>query len=149
MSCKEVVCDQQQAEEIVDLVSRMSMQFFYIGDLIVEEDDEVDPYVWLGSNSNFCPDPLVWEPRSLHHSAEAQNIEYITEEAEEEEYLVWGTQHESQDDNESSPEHPTDEDDVSIDGRLSGSTASDDHLDTHRTSGAERHATTDRGCFGR
>jgi hypothetical protein len=90
MSCKEVVCDQQQAEEIVDLFSRMSMHFFYIGDLIVEEDDEVDPYVWLGRNSSFCPDPLHWEPRELHHSSSGHRVECVQEALEETEYLVWG-----------------------------------------------------------
>jgi hypothetical protein len=145
MSCKEVVCDQQQAEEIVDLFSRMSMHFFYIGDLIVEEDDEVDPYVWLGSNSNFCPDPLLWEYRSLHHSAHVQSIEYVGEEAEEDEYLVWGAQHESQDDNESVSEHliehSNDEDNALVEEYPIESTASD----PLGTSEAERDPSPD--CF--
>jgi hypothetical protein len=145
MSCKEVVCDQQQAEEIVYLVSRMSMQFFYIGDLIVEEDDEIDPYVWLGSNLNFCPDPFLWEYRSLHHSAHVQSIEYVREEAEEDEYLVWGAQHESHDDDESVSEHliehSNDEDNALVEENPIESTASN----PLGTSEAERDPSPD--CF--
>jgi hypothetical protein len=58
-------------------------------------------------------------------------------------------QYESQDDSESFLEQPTDEDDVLVDGRLSGSTASDDYLDTQLTSGAKCDAITERSCFGR
>jgi hypothetical protein len=100
LCCKEIVCASAQADLIFALRSKMEDDCLGIGELIIR-DDLLDPSVWLGNNSNFCPDPLQWEPRQLHHSDQAQALEALSEVPEEEEFLVWGVESEDQHDAES------------------------------------------------
>jgi hypothetical protein len=79
MWCREVVCNRQQEEDIHKATSQLRVHCFRVNMLVLEEEDAVDPLVWLGENSNFCPDPMIWEPRSLYHSDHAQS-DYKVEE---------------------------------------------------------------------
>jgi hypothetical protein len=57
----------------------------------------VGPLVWLGQNSNFCPDPMHWEPRELYHSDQKHKDQYPKETADDLEYLVWGEECDDED----------------------------------------------------
>jgi hypothetical protein len=88
MSCMEVHCDTAQKEAIQELLDHMRLHDFLIHTW--SEPDVTDPDVWLGSNKTFCPDPLEWEPRQLHHGARAT---YRVEEVkEQDDFLVWGNE---------------------------------------------------------
>jgi len=89
MECEEVVCDVHQEQEIIDLLATMNIGPFQVNQFI-RDDDVVDPSVWLGRNSNFCPDPLIWVARELYHSAEGQMIQFATDDTGEADDLVWG-----------------------------------------------------------
>jgi len=49
-----------------------------------------DPSIWLGRNSNFCPEPLKWEPRQLYHAGDRREACDLVELPEEAEDPVWG-----------------------------------------------------------
>jgi hypothetical protein len=104
MWCKEVICARHQAESILELLFRMPIHYFRIGDFVLDK-DELDPNVWLGKNTNFCPDPLEWVPRELYHRDQVQAIECMGETQEEADYLVWGEEPEPQAD--ANPERET------------------------------------------
>ncbi|KAG9856860.1 hypothetical protein KCU98_g478, partial [Aureobasidium melanogenum] len=87
--CEEVVCDAQQEEEIKHLLRNMDVGFFGI-DGFVRGNSSVDPAIWLGSNSNFCPDPRQWAPRRLYEPG--AEFDWVSDDHEkvEDDLLVWG-----------------------------------------------------------
>lgn len=76
----EVFCDQQQAEEIHDIVFRTPIHYFWYGKLIIVEHNVIDPFIWLGNNASFSPDPQHWESRHLHHSSSGHKVESANDE---------------------------------------------------------------------
>jgi hypothetical protein len=94
--CKELIGNSSQEDCIYEVLSVMDVGldvgFFWY------DDNHIDADVWLGHNSNFCPDPLAWKLRQLHQARLEGNVECLAEEQEEDELLVWLTEPEFEED---------------------------------------------------
>jgi hypothetical protein len=89
MGCQGVYCDTKQKEVLYKLLQVLGLHDFWVDAWI--EQDLVDSEVWLGVNKTFCPDPLEWEPRQLHHGAQPHVAEREPQEAgDQDDFLVWG-----------------------------------------------------------
>lgn len=83
-------CTEAQEQIIRELASTIEDINFAVRTLVLEEDLDLDPEVWLGRNGNFTPDPQEWQSRQLYHpGAEVGRVEAVDDD-DEDEYLVWG-----------------------------------------------------------
>lgn len=72
MICEEVVGAAKQKRELRRLLRSMNISSSHnvsslcIKTYVIDDAATVDPEIWLGSNSNFRPDPREWVPRRLY-----------------------------------------------------------------------------------
>lgn len=96
MICEEVVGAAKHKRELRRLLRSMNISSLHnvsslcIKTYVIDDAATVDPEIWLGSNSNFRPDPRKWAPRRLYEpGAESDGVPEAHKEVDDD-ILVWG-----------------------------------------------------------
>ncbi|KAH0400320.1 hypothetical protein KCU89_g5307, partial [Aureobasidium melanogenum] len=103
MICEEVVGAAKQKRELRRLLNRINISHLHnisslcIKTYVIDDAATVDPEIWLGSNSNFRPDPREWVPRRLYEPGALSDRVANDQQDSEDDLMVMGNAVEQED----------------------------------------------------